>query len=336
MEGMDLFGIEIVGTGAYCPSLSVTNDDLAKVVDTSDEWIFSRTGIRSRRIANGEATWEMGAAAAEEALRSAGINGSEVGLIIDTTITSDFSTPSMACVIQSRIGAGNAAAFDLGAACSGFVYGLDAAKRYLQTDPELKYVLVVSNEKLSNITDYSDRSSCILFGDGAAAAVVTRSEKLYSSYIGANGNGAKFLYAKNHKVLHPFRTAETDSIETGEFANGSVFLFQDGKEVYKFATKALPSAAKKAAEKINMDINNIDWFIPHQANIRIIEAAAKNLGVPMDKFVVNIKEHGNTSSASIPIALHEAITSGQVKRGDKLCLVGFGAGLTLGAIITEY
>lgn len=336
MEGNDLYGIEILGTGAYTPSLRVTNDDMAKIVDTNDEWISTRTGIKARHLADGEPTWKMGVAAAEEALKNAGVDSSEVGLIITTTITSDFSTPSAACVIQSEIGALNAAAYDLNAACSGFVYGVDAAKRYLQTDPELKYVLVIAAERLSKITDYTDRSSCILFGDGAAAAVLTRSEKLFSSFIGADGRGAKALYSKAHKVLHPFRTTDTDEIESGDFAGGGYFLYQDGREVYKFATKALPMAAKKAAGKIGLDINGIDWFVPHQANIRIIETAAKNLEVSMDKFIINISEHGNTSSASIPTALHEAIAAGKIKRGEKLCLVGFGAGLTMGAVIIEY
>lgn len=336
LEVTALFGIEILGTGSYNPPLSVTNDDLAKFVETNDEWISTRTGISSRRLADGEPTWKMGAEAAREAVKNAGIDPMDIGLIIDTTITNDFSTPSIACVIQKEIGAENAAAYDLNAACSGFVYGVDAAKRYLQTEPDMKYVLVVANETLSRITDYADRSTCILFGDGAAAAVIGRSEKLFTSFIGADGNGAHFLYAKSYKPSHPFRTNQTDEIDSGEFGAGTTFLFQDGKEVYKFATKALPTAAKKAAEKIGLDINEVDWFIPHQANIRIIETAAKNIGVSMDKFIVNIKNHGNTSSASIPIALHEAITDGIIKRGDKLCLVGFGAGLTMGAVILEY
>lgn len=336
LEVTALFGIEILGTGSYNPPLNVTNGDLTKFVETNDEWISTRTGITSRRLADGEPTWKMGAEAAKEAIKNAGIDPLEIGLIIDTTITNDFSTPSMACVIQGAIGAENAAAYDLNAACSGFVYGVDAAKRYLQTDPDMKNVLVVANETLSRITDYGDRSTCILFGDGAAAAVIGRSEKLFTSYIGADGKGAHFLYAKSYKPYHPFRTSQTDEIDSGDFGAGTTFLFQDGKEVYKFATKALPTAANKAAEKIGLDINEVDWFIPHQANIRIIETAAKNLGVSMDKFIVNIKNHGNTSSASIPIALHEAITDGIIKRGDKLCLVGFGAGLTMGAVIIEY
>lgn len=330
-----MFGIEILGMGSYSPSLCVTNDDMAKIVDTSDEWITTRTGIKSRRLVNGEPTWEMGLKAAEEAVKNSGIDPLDIGLIIDTTITNDFFTPSVACVIQDKIGASNAAAYDLNAACSGFVYAVDAAKRYLQTDPDMKYVLVVANETLSRVTDYTDRSTCVLFGDGAAAAVIGRSEKLFTSFIGADGSGAHFLYAKSHKVRHPMRTAE-DHIDSGEFAAGTTYLVQDGKEVYKFATKALPMAARKAAEKIGFDLNTVDWFVPHQANIRIIETAAKNLGVSMDKFIVNIADRGNTSSASIPIALSEAIADGRVKKGDRLCLVGFGAGLTMGCVILEY
>ena len=330
-----MLGIDILGMGSYSPSLSVTNNDMAKIVETNDEWITTRTGIRSRRLADGEPTWEMGLRAAEEAVGNAGIDPMDIGLVIDTTITNDFYTPSVACVIQDKIGAKNAAAYDLNAACSGFVYAVDAAKRYLQTDPDLKYVLVVANETLSRVTDFSDRSTCVLFGDGAAAAVITRSEKLFTSFIGADGSGAHFLYAKCHKVRHPLRTAE-DHIDEGEFAAGDNFIVQDGKEVYKFATKALPAAAQKAAEKIGLDINTVDWFVPHQANIRIIETAAKNLGVSMDKFILNIADHGNTSSASIPIALSEAIAEGKVKKGDRLCLVGFGAGLTMGCVILDY
>lgn len=331
-----MFGIEILGTGSYNPPLNVTNDDMAKIVETSDEWISTRTGIKSRRLSDGEPTWKMGAEAAKEAVKNAGIDPGEIGLIIDTTITNDFYTPSVACVIQNVLGAENAAAYDLNAACSGFVYAVDAAKRYLQTDPDLKYVLVAANEMLSKVTDYTDRSTCVLFGDGAAAAVITRSEKLFTSFIGADGRGAHSLYSKTHRVFHPFRSDRADEIDSGEYEAGTTFLVQDGKEVYKFATKALPAAALKAAEKIGLDIGEVDWFIPHQANIRIIETAAKNLGVSMDKFIVNIQDHGNTSSASIPIALHEAIRGGKIKRGEKLCLVGFGAGLTMGSVILEY
>lgn len=330
-----MFGINILGTGSYAPELCITNDDMAKVVETNDEWISTRTGIKSRHYSNGELTWQMGAKAAKKAIEAAGISPEEIGLVIFSTITNDFLTPSCACMVQNEVGAVNAAAFDLNAACTGFVYSLDTAKRFLQTDDNMKYALVVSAEVLSRIVDYNDRTTCVLFGDGAAAAVVERSEKMYSSYLAADGNGGKFLYARNLTSTHPFRTNREDNYGE-DFALDNGYLFQDGKEVYKFATKALPTASSKAAEKIGFDIKEIDWFIPHQANIRIIETAAKNFGVSMDKFIINLDKYGNTSSASMPIAFDEAVRGGRIQKGQKLCFVGFGAGLTLGAIILEY
>ncbi|MBQ5333788.1 MAG: ketoacyl-ACP synthase III [Oscillospiraceae bacterium] len=330
-------GINIVSTGGYAPLLAVTNDDMSRLVETNDEWIRTRTGISERRMSNCEPTWYMGAMASKQAIERAGIDPKEIGLIISSTITNDFVTPSASCLIQRETGAVNAAAFDLGAACSGFVYAVDTACRFLATDESLKYVLISANENLSYITNFTDRSSCVLFGDGAAAVILERSDKLYTSWLGADGTGAKYLYAKNEYAHSPFTTEEHFTID--DQTDPEVkhrFLVQDGKEVYKFATKALPTAAKNAAEKIGLDINDIDLFIPHQANIRIIETAAKNLGVSMDKFYTNIDMHGNTSSASIPIALNEAAEKGVLKRGMKVCLVGFGAGLTLGAAIIEY
>lgn len=328
-------GINILGAGSYVPKLKITNDDMSKIVETNDEWISTRTGIKSRYLADGEAAWYMGAEAAKAAIKEAGISPEDIGLIVDSTVTADFYTPSCACVIQDAIGAVNAFAFDINAACSGFVYGLDTAKRFLQTDDSIKYALVVSNEVLSRFVDWTDRSTCVLFGDGAGAVVIERSEKLYSSYLGSDGGGGKFLYAKHAFPNHPFST--TEGTDFGEaFTSTNNFLFQDGKEVYKFATKALPTASLKAAEKLGMSLEDIDWFIPHQANIRIIETAAKNLGVSMDKFIISLDKHGNTSSASMPVAFEEAVHDGRIKKGQKLCFVGFGAGLTMGAIICEY
>ncbi len=333
-----MIGINILGTGGYKPALEITNDDMAKIVETNDEWIRTRTGISRRCLSNGEPTWYMGAQAAKQAIERAGIDPKEIGLIVDSTITNDFTTPSAACLIQREIGAVNAAAFDVGAACSGFVYALDTARRFLATDDELKYVLVVANEKLSYITNYEDRSTCVLFGDGAAAVIVERAEdKMYTSWLGADGTGAKFLYAKGMHAENPFigenRINIDDETDPAITHRG---IFQDGKEVYKFATKALPTAATNAAAKISLDVTDIDVFVPHQANIRIIETAAKNLNVPLEKFYMNIDSRGNTSSASIPIAFNEAVEKGAIKRGDKVCFVGFGAGLTLASAIFEY
>lgn len=330
-------GINIVSTGGYAPRLDITNDDMSKIVETNDEWIRTRTGISRRRLSDGEPTWYMGSMAAKQAIERAGIDPKDIGLIIDSTITSDFFTPSAACILQRETGAVNAAAFDLGAACSGFVYAVDTACRFLATDDSLKYVLVAANENLSYITNYKDRSSCVLFGDGAAAVILERSDKLYTSWLGADGTGAKFLYAKALHKHSPFTTENKFTIDDEtDPAVDHRGLVQDGREVYKFATKALPLAARNAAEKIGLDIADIDLFIPHQANIRIIETAAKNLGVSLDKFFTDIDLHGNTSSASIPIALNDAAEKGLLKRGSKVCMVGFGAGLTMGSVIIEY
>lgn len=328
-------GLKILGTGSYTPELTVTNDDMAKIVDTNDEWIKTRTGMSVRHYNNGEPSWYMGAMASKQAIETAGISPEDIGLIIDTTITPDFHTPSTACMIQREIGAIGSIAMDVNAACSGFVYGFDMARRYLMTDENIKYALVVANEDLTKLVDFQDRGSCILFGDGAAAVIVELSEGMFTSFIGADGNGTKYLFARAAVPQNPFIT-DRKKYSDGMPEGREQYLYQDGREVYKFATKALPNATLKAAEKIGLNIDDVDVFIPHQANIRIIETAAKNMGVSMDKFFVNLHEHGNTSSASIPIALDDAIRTGRVKRGDKVCLVGFGAGLTYAAAIFEY
>ncbi len=327
-------GINIMGMGSYLPEQTLTNDDFKKFVDTNDEWIRTRTGICSRHMAGWEPAWYMGKQSALKAIEKAGIDPKEIGLVITSTITSDFLTPSIASVIQHEVGAENAYAFDLNAACSGFVYALDTARRFLQTDDNLKYVLVVATEALSRFTDFEDRGTCILFGDGSAAAVIEKSDKIYSSFLASDGSGAKKLFARNVQIA-PEVKIESD-FDDGFPEKPMHQLYQDGKEVYKFAVKALPKAFKAAAEKIGITSADIDWFVPHQANIRIIETAAKNLGTGTDKFVVTVDHHGNTSSASIPLALCEAIDKGNIKRGQKLALVGFGAGLTYGSIILEY
>lgn len=334
-------GIHILGTGSYTPPCTLTNADLSEMVETNDEWIRTRTGISVRHVSDGEPTWYMGVQAAQQAIATAGINPADIGLIIDTTITGEFCTPSMSCIIQRETKAVNAACFDLNAACSGFVYAMDTAHRFLMTDPHMKYALVVANESLSKITNYSDRSSCILFGDGAAAAVIEyKEDALYTSHLGADGTGAKFLYAHSALPQSPFvkpeRQAEYDDGIGAGPEGWEHTMLQDGREVYKFATHALAKAATMAAEKIGFDLNELDKIVPHQANIRIIETAMKFLKQPMEKVITNIEYHGNTSSASIPIAFDEAIRAGKIQRGDKVCLVGFGAGLTYAALIMEY
>ncbi len=327
-------GINLLAMGSYFPERIMTNDDYAGFLDTNDEWIRTRTGIDSRHMAGWEPVWYMGKKAAEMAIERAGISPKDIGLVIVSTVTSDFVTPSIASVLQYELGIENAAAFDLNAACSGFVYSVDTARRFLETDENIKYALVVSAEALSRIIDFEDRSTCILFGDGAAATVIERSDKMYSSFLNSDGSGARKLFAKNCQVA-PIVKAESD-FDDGFPEKPVHKLYQDGREVYKFAVKALPAAFNAAAEKIGITGEDIDWFVPHQANVRIIETAAKNLKIGMDKFIVTLDHHGNTSSASIPLALNEAIEKGIVKRGQKLALVGFGAGLSYGSVILEY
>lgn len=335
-RGISMTGVKILGVGKYVPELTVTNEMMSEIVETNDEWITTRTGIKSRHITNGEPTYHLGAMAAKEAVEDSGINPGDIGLIIVTTITNDFSTPSAACLIQREIGAVGSMAIDINCACSGFVYAFDMAKRYLQTDDNLKYVLVVSAEELSKITDYTDRSTCVLFGDGAAAVVLEHSEDtIFSGYLGADGTGAEFLLARSYISEAPF-TANHDKFDDRMPDGNSHFLYQNGKEVYKFATKTLPLVVKSACEKISIKPDDLDIIIPHQANVRIIETAAKNLGLSMDKFYLNLSKHGNTSSASIPLALYDAVKDGRLKRGDKACIVGFGAGLTYGGVVFEY
>lgn len=335
MTDKKVTGVKVKGIGRYVPEMIATNDDFAKIVETNDEWITQRTGIKQRHITNGEPTYYLGAKAAEKAIEDAGIKAEDIDLIIATTVTPDFYTPSTACLIQRELGASGCMAMDVNCACAGFVYGFDMAKRYLQTD-DVKNVLVVATEELSKFVDYTDRSSCILFGDGAAAFVLEKAENTtYSSFLGADGNGAKFLVSRALRSENAFRKNEEDfdmqMPETKDY-----FFTQDGKEVYKFATRILPYAAKGACEKLGITADDLDAIVPHQANIRIIETAAKNLGVSMDKFAVYIDRYGNTSSASIPIAFCDAVSDGKIKRGDKVCLVGFGGGLTYGAVIFEY
>lgn len=327
-------GIKLLAMGSYLPEKIMTNDDFAKFLDTNDEWIRTRTGITQRHMAGWEPVWYMGKKAAEKAIEKAGISPKDIGLVIVSTITSDFVTPSIASLLQYELGIENAAAFDLNAACSGFVFSLDTARRFLETDDNMKYALVISTEAISRICDFEDRGSCILFGDGAAAAVIEKNNSLYSSFLNSDGSGARKLYARN---CQPAQIVKQDSDFEDGFEKQDIHsLYQDGREVYKFAVKALPTAFKAAAEKIGITSDEIDWFVPHQANVRIIETAAKNLGASMDKFIVTLDHHGNTSSASIPLALDEAIEKGIIKRGQKLALVGFGAGLSYGSVILEY
>lgn len=328
-------GIKILGTGRYVPQKVIDNNDFAKIIDTSDEWISTRTGMKKRHVASqAEPTWQMGTLAAKVALESAGLDASDVDMIIVTTVTPDFIIPSTACIIQTRLGAENAFALDISVACSGLAYALDMARRYLSD--EVKNILVVCTESLTQITNYDDRASCILFGDGAGACVLTASDNRFASYLRSDPTGTRFLYAKLPRRTTPFSTQDEEPLEPFEMPATADGIYQNGREVYKFATKAMPLAVEQACQKYGVKPNGLDLIIPHQANARIIETAVKNLGLPEEKVYVNIHNYGNTSSASIAIGLDECVKNGVIKRGSLLCLVGFGAGLTYGACVFEY
>lgn len=326
-------GIRILGTGMFLPETVATNEDFAKFVDTSDEWIRTRTGIEKRHIAD-VPTWYMGAKAAEQALEDAGLSASELDLILLTTVTSDFYTPSLACMVQRAIGAEHAACMDLNAACAAFVYAMDTAAKFL-TDDHYQNILIVSCETLSRITDYSDRSTCVLFGDGAGACVVTRGEGLYAGFLASRGVDAGKIFARVAMEDTPFTKAICGPEFDGFIEGNSHYMHMDGRDVYKFATKAMPEAVLAACKKAGIDVSELDLIIPHQANIRIVETAVSNLGLPPERFYVNVQNYGNTSSASIPICLNELRRAGRLHKGMKICMVGFGAGLVYAACVLE-
>lgn len=323
--------VGIIGTGYYAPEKILTNFDLEKMVDTSDEWIVERTGIRERRIAeDGVPTSELAFQAAKNALADAKISPEEIDLIIVCTLTSDMVIPSTACLLQDRLGAKRAAAFDLSAACSGFVYGISVGTQFIKSGV-YKKVLVVAAETLSKLVDWTDRNTCVLFGDGAGAAVLGEVEEGYGILgieLGSDGAGGEFLTVPASGSLHP-ATAET-------VANKLHYIQMNGSEVFKFAIKIMGEAALKALRDAGLSAGDVDCLVPHQANIRIIKSAAKRLHMPMDKVIVNVERYGNTSAASIPIALAEAAKSGKIKKGDIVVLVGFGAGLTWASCVMKW
>ncbi|GGJ95327.1 3-oxoacyl-[acyl-carrier-protein] synthase 3 protein 1 [Lentibacillus kapialis] len=310
-------GVGLLGTGHYVPSNVVTNKDLEKIVDTSDEWIRTRTGIEERRIVDdGADTSDMAFYAAQEALDKANIRAEDLDMILVATVTPDMPFPSVACLLQERLGARKVAAMDISAACSGFMYGVITAKQFIETNA-YQNVLVVGVEKLSKITDWTDRNTCVLFGDGAGATVVgpvSEGKGILSFELGSDGSGEKDLYQDK---------------ESG-------YLAMNGREVFKFAVRQMPESSVNVVEKAGYNNEDVDYLIPHQANIRIMEAARERLGIAEDKMATSVKRYGNTSSASIPIALSEGVNSGKIKNNDLLVLVGFGGGLTWGAIALRW
>jgi 3-oxoacyl-[acyl-carrier-protein] synthase-3 len=315
----------ITGWGKYVPAKVLTNADLEKMVDTNDEWIVSRTGIRERRIAGpNETASTMGLAAAREALKVAGIEGKDLGMIIVATVCPDYHFPSVGCILQAQLGAA-CGAFDIEAACSGFLYALSIAHQFTSSSAA-KHVLVVGVEKLSMYVDYTDRATCVLFGDGAGAAVVSASDQpggFHSFTLGSDGARPELLYVPTGGSAEP--------ITPEAIVDKRHCIKMMGGEVFKFATRAMDSATDFVLADSNIQPEDIDIFIPHQANLRIIDATAKRLGLPSEKVFVNIDRYGNTSAASIPIALCEAIEQGKVWPGAKVVFAAFGGGLTWGA-----
>ncbi len=325
------FGAGIVGTGSFLPDKVYDNKYFEKIIDTNDEWIVSRTGIKERRVAdNGIATSDLATKAALSALKDAGKTPEEIDMIIVATITPDSAFPSTACIVQKNIGAFNACAFDLEAACTGFMYALTIAEQFIKTGFH-KNILVIGAETLSTILDYTDRNTCVLFGDGAGAVVVSRVKEgngIISSYLGADGRGGDLLMVPGGGSRMP-ATAQT-------FNDKMHFIKMDGREVFKFAIKIMGEAAEKALEVAGLAKEDIDFLIPHQANSRIIDAAARRLKISSDKVFINVEKYGNISAASIPVALDEANKMNLLREGNVVVLVGFGGGLTWGSCVLKW
>jgi 3-oxoacyl-[acyl-carrier-protein] synthase-3 len=306
--------IGIVGIGSYVPEKVLTNHDLEQIVDTSDEWIRTRTGISERRIADDQTdTSHMAVKAAKAALADAGVSAEQIDLILVATVTPDYSFPAVSCIVQEQIGAKNAAAMDLSAACAGFMYGIITAQQFIQTGA-YKYILVVGSDKLSKIVDWNDRNTAVLFGDGAGAAVVgpvSEGRGIMSFELGADGSGAKHLYHDD-------------------------YITMNGREVFKFAVRQMGDSCVRVLEKAGLTKEDVDFLVPHQANIRIMESARQRLDLPEEKMSMTIAKFGNTSASSIPLALVEELNNGRIKDDDLLVLVGFGGGLTWGAVALRW
>ena len=317
----------IAGTGGYLPEKVVTNHDLEQMMDTSDEWIQERTGIKRRHLAaDGEKTSDLALAAATRAMDMAGISAADIELIIIATTTPDKVFPGTACIVQRRLGIGGCGAFDIQAACSGFVYGLDLGDRYIRTGAA-KNVLVIGAETLSRLTNWEDRTTAVLFGDGAGAVVLQESAEpgIISTHIHADGQYEDLLQVPQGV------SSGYDVTRAGE-----AYIQMNGNAVFRRAVATLDSIARETLEKNNIDKHDLDWFVPHQANMRIITAAAKKLDMPMERVIVTVDEHANTSAASIPLALDVAVRDGRIKRGELLLFEAFGAGFTWGSALLRF
>lgn len=316
----------MVAVAHYAPDAILTNQDLEKVLDTSDEWIVTRTGMKRRHIADAaQATSDLALAAAGKALRRSGLTASQIDCFIVATVTPDFPFPATACIVASKLGAADKAAFDIEIACSGFIYGLTVASGLIRSGV-YKRIMLIGAETLTKIVNRTDRATAVLFGDGAGAVILEASKRdcFLSSDLGSDGSRPDLLRIPAGGSRHPLTPAAYEA--------GQQYMHMEGREVFKFAVTKMIAATDKALRKAKLKKRDLDWLIPHQANKRIIDAAAKYLGMPPDRVVINIHEYGNTSAASIPIALSEAVEARKIKSGDVICFVGFGGGLSWGAV----
>ena len=319
---------KIIGTGSYLPEKIVTNNALSEIVDTNDEWISSRTGIKERHLVSSESetTLSMAVSAGRAALADSGILPEQLDLILIATVSSDFVTPSTACMVQKELGANHAVAFDINAACSGFLFALNTADAYFQSGI-YKNALIIGVETLSKVIDWSDRSTCVLFGDGAGAVVTTAAEEgMIASIQGSDGAGGDILLCKGRSNHNPYFSLDTNPD----------YLFMNGQEVFKFAVKKVPECILSLLEKTGITASDVDYYLLHQANYRIISSIARKLRLPLEKFPSNVEHCGNTSAASIPILLDEVHKAGTLSEGELLLLSGFGAGLTWGAALLKW
>src|SRR5512134_3266235 len=321
----------ITGWGMSAPEPILTNDDISKMVDTNDAWIRERTGIRERRVARDDQfPSTLAVEASIKALRIANLRPTDLDLIICSTSTPEYIFPATACLVQDQLGASKAWAFDLLAACSGFIYALNMGAQAIRSG-SIKNALIIGSETLSRFVDWKDRNTCILFGDGAGAFVLQASERpggVLSAVMHSDGSGSDLLTLPGGGSHYP---ASESTVHEGKH-----YIHMDGKEVFRFATRVMASATQEVLDASGLTVEQLNWIVPHQANIRIIEAAARGLKLPMDRFIVNLEKYGNTSTASVPIAMVEALEKGQIKPGDKIVMIGFRGGLTWGAVAAEW
>lgn len=327
--------IKILGTGAYMPQKIVTNDDLAKVMDTSDEWIRQRTGIGERRYVEDETCVDIATKASKMAIENAGLEPKDIDIIIVATCTPDNYCPSVACSVQENLEAVNAVSFDISAVCTGFIFALKTGFSLLKSD-EYKNALIIGSEVMSKLINFENRNTAVLFGDGAGAAIISKSEDnegIKDIFIKTDGNGSEFI---KMPALSPLKNIDFDNNKFSYMTEVTRDIFMEGREVFKFATSIMVSMVKDILEKHNMDISEVKYIVPHQANIRIISHSAKKLNVDSKVFYTNIESYANTSAASIPIALNEMNEKGLLNRGDNIILLGFGGGLTFGSALIKW